>query len=210
MKKEARLHVRHATVRLLGVVHGLEREGRRVRQAFASFEPDCCAVGIPREDIETLRQCRGSDEAVDFEMTSDREIFFQQLAAYGTVTVPPADLVAAATLADEEDVALEAIDLDDEAYTSLFTDEVSLLGLIYNRWRNRRARKKMRTAADSAEGFVLAWDSSFDATRSFRAIKQAQEKHMANRLWSLAGEFSRILAVLPIERFDGVASGLGH
>ncbi len=208
MKKEARVQVRHASIRMLGVVHGLEREGRRVRQAFLGFEPDCCAVGIPTEDIETLRQCRTSDEAADFDMTSEREVFFQHLAAYGTVTVPPADLVAAATLADEEDVPLEAIDLDDEAYTSLFTDEVSLLGLIYNRWRNRRVVKKPFDAA-SAEVFVMQWDSSFDGTRSFRAIKRAQEKHMADRLWSLAGEFNRILAILPVERFDGVAARLG-
>ncbi len=209
MKKDTHVRVRQATIRMVGVVHGLEREGSRVRQAFHGFEPDCCAVGIPREDVETLRQCRGTEATADFDMTAEREAFFQQLATYGAVTVPPAGLVAAATLADEEDVPLEAIDLDDEAYASLFTEEVSLLGLIYNRWRNRRAIKKPFDAA-SAEGFAIQWDGSFDATRSFRTIKRAQEQHMADRLWSLAGGHSRILAVIPIERFDGVAARLSH
>lgn len=210
MKKDTSIRTRHATIRLLGVVHGLEREGKRVRQAFRGFEPDCCAIGIPEEDIETLRQCHDQDpEDMDFEMTPGRETFFQQLATYGTVTVPPADLVAATTMADEEEVALEAIDLNDEEYATLFTDQLSLLGLIHNRWKNRRAKKKTFAAA-SAEEFVVQWDNSFDATRSFRAIKRVQEKHMADRLWSLAGRHSRILAVIPYERFDGVATGLEH
>ncbi len=207
MKKDVSLRVRHASIRLLGVVHGLEREGKRVREAFLSFEPDCCAVGIPEEDVETLRQCHG-DETAAFDTTPERDIFFQQLATYGSVAVPPADLVAAMTLADEHDVALEAIDLNDEEYASLFTDEMSLLGLMFNRWRNRRAEKKSFDAG-SAEDFVLEWDGMFNATRSFRGIKRAQEKHMTDRLWGLAGRHSRILAVVPIERFDGVADGLG-
>ncbi|MFO8133589.1 MAG: hypothetical protein R6U10_06650 [Thermoplasmatota archaeon] len=207
MKKDVSLRVRHARIRLLGVVHGLEREGRRVREAFLAFEPDCCAVGIPGEDVETLRQCHG-DENPDFDTTPEREAFFQRLATYGTVVVPPAGLVAAMTLADERDVALEPIDMDDEEYASLFTDEMSLLGLMFNQWKNRRAEKKSFDAG-SAEEFVLAWDGMVNATRSFRSIKRAQEKHMVDRLWGLAGRHSRILAVVPIERFDGVASGLG-
>ena len=208
MKKDTSVHVRGATIRLLGVVHGLEREGKRVQQAFLAFEPDCCAVGIPKEDVETLRECRGIDQP-EFETTSERDVFFEQLATYGTVTVPPVDLVAAVTLADEEDIPLEGIDLDDEEYASLFTDEISLFGLMFNRWKNRRAEKKSFEAA-TAEDFVLRWDSRFNATRSFQAIKQAQEKHMADRIWQLAGRYSRILAVIPYERFDGVAAGLGH
>ncbi len=208
MKKDATVRVRDAKIRMLGVVHGLEREGTRVQQAFLAFEPDCCAVGIPEEDIETLRSCR-EEEKPDFETTPERDLFFEELARYGTVTVPPVDLVAAATLADEEDIALESIDLNDEEYASLFTDEMSLLGLMYNRWRNRRAEKKNMEAA-SAEEFVLAWDDMFNATRSFRAIKRAQEQHMIDRLWSLAGRHRRILAVIPLERYNGVASGLGH
>ncbi|MDD3492429.1 MAG: hypothetical protein PHU95_01125 [Candidatus Thermoplasmatota archaeon] len=208
-RKEETVVVGASTLRLLGTIHGLKREGQRVRAAFEEFGPDCLAVGIPREDVETLGACSAEKSGdVEFETSEEQDYFFDCLATFGEVRVPPPDLVAAYLLSREKGVPLEALDMDDDRYAQVFTDHVSLLGLLRVSRKNRRVQKR-GLAADSPEAFVLEWDSKVNATKQFRAVEAERERHMAHRLFELAQRYPRILALLPYPRYDGVLSHLG-
>lgn len=207
-RKEETLLIAHSTLRLLGTIHGLKREGQRVRAACEDFGPDCLAVGIPREDVETLSACStGGDKAVEFQTSDEQDYFFDCLATFGEVRVPPPDLVSAYLLSQERGLPLEALDMDDDRYAQIFTDHVSLLGLLRVSRKNRKARKR-GFAAESPEAFVMEWDNRVNATKPFRAVEAERERHMAHRLVELTQRYQRILALLPYPRYDGVRSHL--
>ena len=206
-RKEDTLAIGESTVRVLGTIHGLNREGQRVRAAFEEFRPTCLAVGIPAEDFEILGTCK--ERELDFETSEDQDYFFDCLATFGEVRVPPPDLIAAFVLSQEHGVPLEPLDMDDDVYAQLFTESVSLLGLLRGSRKSRRARKR-GFAADSPETFVMEWDNHVNSTKQFREVERKRECHMADRLFELTQRYHRILAVIPYPRYDGVVSRLRH
>jgi pheromone shutdown protein TraB len=185
----------------LGTVHGLKSEGERVRAAFDDVHPNCLAVGIPKEDIETLKACTSGE--IDFEPSEYQIRYFNCLTTFGEVRIPPADLVAAYLLAEEYNVPLETLDLGDEQYAQLFTKNISILGLLRSSRKNKKAWKQ-EFLAENPEAFAIEWDKFINASKQFKTIEKERERHMAERLFEVAKQYDRILAVLPYPRFDGI------
>jgi hypothetical protein len=204
-KKEKTLIVNKSMIRLLGTVHGLKREGERVKAAFQEYQPDCIAVGIPLEDLETLESCTVKE--VDFVTSEDQNYYFDCLASFGEVRVPPADLTATFLLSKEYCLPLEALDVGDDQYAQLFTKNVSIVGLLLASRKNKKVRKQ-GLVAENPEAFALEWDNYNNATKPFQAIEKAREQHMADRLFEVSQQYERILAVLPYPRFDGILKHL--
>jgi pheromone shutdown protein TraB len=204
-KKDKTLIVNESRLRLLGTIHGLKREGERVRAIFNDVMPDCLAVGIPEEDITTLETCKS--EEIDFETTEDQAYYFDCLTTFGEVRIPPADLVAAYSLAEEYNLPLKALDISDKQYAQLFTNKVSILGLLRASHKNKKIRKQ-GFIAENAEAFALKWDEYINTTTQFQAIEQERERHMADRAFELTQQYERVLAVLPYPRFDGILQHL--
>lgn len=204
-KKDKTLTINGSTLRLLGTVHGLRREGERVRAAFDDMQPDSLAVGIPEEDIKTLDSCTSKE--INFETSEEQKYYFDYLSTFGEVCIPPADLVAAYLLAKENNLPLEALDIGDERYAHLFTKKVSILGLLRVSHKNKKAQKR-GFSAESPEAFSLEWNEHINATKQFHAIETAQKRHMADRLFQITQQYDRILAVLPYPQFDGVLEHL--
>lgn len=200
MKKEKTIVIKNCTICMLGVIHGLEKEGERVKYAFKRIKPDCIAVGIPKEDIDTLKKC--IEEETEFEITPYQEYFFECLSSYGKVSIPPKDLLIAYNLSVKEDIPLEPIDMDDEEYATVFTENVSLLSILRTSRKMKKLAKK-KFFAQKAEEFVEEWEK-WMCTKSFYVVENAREEKMASRLFSLANRHKKILAVIPYQRFDGV------
>ena len=203
MDKERTVTVKNCTIRLLGVIHGLEKEGERVRAAFYDFNPDCIALGIPKEDIATVEKYE--EESMEFDMLPEQKRFFECLSHYGKVAVPPSDLTTSYELSVENDVHLEALDIDDEEYAEIFTKKISLISFMRNSRRNKKLIKKEFDVPTAGE-FVEEWERHYNSVKAFRIIEKAREENMASRLVSLADKYGRILAVIPYQRFDGVAN----
>jgi len=205
VKKERTLVVDSCTIYIVGVIHGLEREGERVRAAFRDFRPDCIALGIPAEDIDTIKKF--ADEGMEFDMLPEQERFFEHLSRYGRTSVPPPDLLASYNISVEEGIPIETLDMNDEEYAEVFTKKVSLISFIRNSRRNKKL-VKMEFDAPTAEDFVDEWERRYNSMRQFKAIERAREKNMASSLVSLAGKYGRVLAVIPYQRFDGVVNSI--
>jgi len=201
VKKDRTLTVKNCRIRLIGVIHGLEREGERVRYVSEEFMPECIAIGIPREDIDTIKKF--VEEGFEFDMSPEQERFFENLSRYGKISIPPSDLIASYKISEEKGIDLRAIDLDDELYADVFTKKVSLISFIRNSRRNKKLMKR-EFDSGSAEEFVEEWEKHYNSLRAFRAIEKIREENMASQLFSLAEKYERILAIIPYQRFDRV------
>ncbi len=189
---------------MLGVIHGLEREEEKVKCAFKRIKPECIAAGIPREDVAILRKCvEGDTEGeVELETTPEQDYFFECLSSYGKVSIPPKDLLAAYTLSAKGNITLEAIDLDDEEYAAAFTKNISLFGILKSSRKMKKVQRRKFSAHTPGE-FVEEWER-WVSPKSFHALEEMREEKMASRLFLLADEHTRILALIPYQRFDGV------
>ena len=191
---------------VFSTVKGLESERPLVREAIASARPEAVALPVSAEGLRGLRALHGGREP-EFFLSHYEEIYALKLSRYGRVSVPPPSFSEAYAASVERSIPVRAIDLSEEEYASAFCESVSTLGLIYHslRWRWLRRR---RFRAETPEEFVLAWDRAVNSLRGFRSLEDRREEHMALRLRSLARKYRSILAVLELERTEGVVRRL--
>ena len=92
-------------------------------------------------------------------------------------------------------------------FSDAFVETVSTPGLLYHsvRWRWLRRR---RFNEPTARRFALAWDRAITSLKGFRNLELRREEHMARELGRLCGRHRKVLAVLELERMEGVLSRL--
>ncbi len=200
------LKIGNRYIYLLGVIRGLEADRDKVRKAFIKYKTKAIAISSSEEELEGLRDylAKRSDSVVG---TNLQTIFGIKLSQYGTVRLPPPAFSEAYEIFKDYRIPLLAIDMDKEMYHENFTKNVS--GLDYYRHiarMGRLERKKFKEA--TAEEFVLAWDKHICGLKGFAAVEWNRELHMAERLRELSKEYDSILAVVELERENGIAKKL--
>lgn len=187
-------------------VKGLERERRAVRRAVLESRPDVVAIPVSPEGLRGLRAIwKGKDPEIF--LSHYEEIYAVKLARYGRVSVPPPSFTEAYAAAAGEGIPVRAIDLDEEAFSDAFVQSISSANLIYHSLRWRWLRRK-RFDQDSARDFALAWDRAITSLRGFQNLELRREEHMAGALGRLCARYRKVLAVLEIERLEGVLARL--
>ena len=193
-----------ASVRILPVVRGLPSETSTVASAIESMTPRVVALSIGPEELETLRAYDGPAlEPENFE----EEIYVAGLSAWETPIKPPPCFTEAVRAADKGGIRLEALDLDEEAYTQAYVECVSTLELIFQGRMERKLAKKRFQAATPRE-FVLQWDAEVNRPPGFKKLQARREAHMASRLREIAERGGTVLAVIETERVEGVLAEL--
>jgi hypothetical protein len=190
------LKINSCDLYILGVIHGLISERKKVREAFQIAMPSKVALGIPPEDLRNL------ENHEDFD-SSNQEDFFQLLANYGEVAVPPLDLVESIKICEEERIPIQAIDMDDENYAEFFTKNVSIWGILKNSRKMKKMKKKKEKKFATVEEFIKDWDEQFTSIKSFKKVEEKREEEMALKLMKMANE-DRILAIVPYQRMEGI------
>jgi len=199
MKK---LKIWGCTVYFLPVIHGLVEEGERVRKAIEDVMPSCIAIGISPEDIDALK-----NYDKEMQIPPHYEYYLAYLSNYGKVSLPPPDIKVAYEFSKENNIDLKAIDIDDDEYSDLLVKNVSIISLIRHSRKIKKLRKKS-FKAENAHDFVFEWDKYMLSVKAFRKIERAREKKMAENLCNLSKNYDKILAIIPLERFDGVINSL--
>ncbi len=202
MAKMKEMKIEGSTIHILPVIHGLSEEGENVEKAINKINPDCVAIGISKEDVEAIKNYNGR-----MEMPPQYEYYLLYLSNYGKVAVPPPDIKKAHEICTKKNIEIAAIDVDDDEYADLLVKHVSIISLI----RQSRKMKKLKNKkfrARNAKEFVFEWDNYMTSIKAFRKIEEAREKKMALNLQKLAKRFKKILAIIPLERYEGVASEL--
>ena len=200
------LTVGNAKVYLLGTIKGLKSEAENVKKAYRIAIPDIIGLHISQGEMKGLEATvRG--EITEMGLSHYEEIYGVNLAAYGEVQVPPPSLVMAYRIARKKDIILAPLDMNDEKYADIFTKTVTTFHLIRHSFRVKRLRKRKFNSPD-ARSFVLDWDAQINKVKGYREIEEARERYIAENIMYLSKEHSRVLAVLELERLDGIYTKL--
>lgn len=193
-----------SSVFVLPVVRGLPRDGRAVLAAMDRVRPGVVGLSISPEELDALRAYDGKPLAPD---NVEEEVYVAGLGAWEEPVKPAPCFTDAVAAAPKRGVRLEALDLDEDAYTDAYTRCVSTLELLQQgRLENRLGKKRFH--ARTPEEFVLEWDAEVNRTPGFAALQRERERFMADRLRALAGEAPRVLAVVEVERAKGVLAAV--
>lgn len=194
------LRVNGCTVRLLGVIKGLESEIGKVEKAFDEFKPDKVAVSLSKEELAALDNIPEDYEPM---LTRYEEIYAEGLARFGEVSAPPPCYIAALELAKRDNVPILPVDLDEESFTELYT--LAVTGPTLFRHSTRTWLLKRRHFSDeSPEEFVYAWDRAVNGLEGFRKIEVKRAEAMAKGIVTACNGASKVLAVIELERADDV------
>ena len=201
---QARLRIGGCDLLALGTIPGFGPDGERVEQAFQAFLPDCVALGVPPEDLGVLEALATAEPKPELPPLDEAmERLLELLARFGPTAIPSPDLERATTLAREAGVAVEALDLGDAEHSQLYTKHVKFRHVVQS---NSIKRRLLSVGVDGADAYALsdAWDAAWTRPKGLRAVEEARERHMADRLRETAAGHARLLAVLPAPRMAGV------
>jgi hypothetical protein len=206
---EARLRLGGCDLRLLGTIQGFVPEEARVRDAFSGDPPDLVALGVPPDDLPALEALRTAAQAAQEDLVGPdaaSERLLQLLGRFGPTRIPSPDLEAAYGLAREAAVPVEGIDVDDASHSAEYVKRVKVRHL----WRapKREARllaKGFESAPDPYE-LVRLWDAEAHASRPLREMEALREAWMARRLREVCAGRSRVLALVPAARWQGIVA----
>ncbi len=200
------LRVGGASIHLLGTIKGLKSEEKRVEEAIETTEPDVIGLHIHADEMRGLGAViRG--ELKEMGLSRTEEMYGSSLSKFGEVQVPPPSLVAAYRVAKDRKIPLAPLDIGDDDFAEAFTKNISTLQLIRQSFRVRKLARRRFHCKDAAS-FVREWDSIINGLRGYRKIEGLREEHMADNLRLLAKENGSILAVLELERLDGIIDRL--
>lgn len=195
---------------LLGSVFGLASEQDRVERALEAASYERLLLGISREALDAIEVHEGDPPPVDPEdLEPMTQVYLAQLARFGPVHVPAAELYIAWRHATGQYVSVEAIDMSDAAHTEAYVQNVSVWETI-RKERRQRKRARQIDETDDVHEFVAAWDDVFFPTKGLKRVERARERHMAQQVLEATQDVRRLVAVVPDERLDGIVGRLAE
>ncbi len=194
-----------ATVSVLPVVRGLPSEADKVAESIGAWRPSIVALSVSPEELETLRRYGGGNLEPD---TTEDEVYVAGLSVWEEPVMPPPCFTRAVREAVARHVRLEAVDMDEEAYADAYTACVSTVEIILQGRLESRLLKK-RFHVSTPEDFAIAWDREINRTAGFARLQKERERFIAARLRGFAQGTARVLAVVEVERVNGVLAELG-
>ncbi len=205
---EKRLSIGSCDVLAVATIAGFEADAARIEAAFEAHRPDVVALGVPPEDLEGLTTLAEAKDPLELlpELSESEERFFELLARWGPSRVPSPDLEAVHRLATAAEVPMEALDMDDQTHSHVYIKQVGFRTVL----RSGRLQKKvlLEPFEDAADPYDLArkWDAYQNNLKQLRRVEEMREDHMAGRLREVAGRGGRLLAIVPVARFDGIVA----
>ena len=194
------LNVNGSSVTLVPVIKGLVEEGHRISEIINSAEQDCVALSISVEEIDGLRNL---DPSSEYEMNNVEIAYAKLLSDFGEVQVPPPCFYQAVLTADRKGIPTEALDMNDLEYTDAYCEVIKIRDMFRESIISKRILKT-KFDVTAVEDFILDWDRRINSPKGFRLLERRREEYIANRIKVLAGSYQRILAIVDMERSEGV------
>lgn len=175
-------------------------ERQKVGQALEESSPKVIALSISPEELDGLEKFRGGNvPAANFE----EDVYMERLSEFGEVSKPPPCFLEARDQAKVRNLKLEPLDLNNEDFTEAYVTHVTTIEMMFQ----GRVERKLRgphLQARTAEEFVLKFDKTINSKLGYRRLERARETHMAKRLAKLMDESATTLALVELERAEGV------
>lgn len=198
--------VQIGTTRLtvVSVIRGLLSEETKVQEAVMGAIPEAIAVSISKEELAGLRNM---DEDLEYDMSDIETLYSDVLSGFGEVTLPPPCFSVALELSEELGVPILPIDMNEELYSATYCTLVGAVDLIRESLFLKKLRKKLMRCTTPAD-FVITWDSLINRSKGFSLLSAEREEHMAGVLKRLSRKYDDVVAVIELERVEGVLSHL--
>jgi hypothetical protein len=192
------------SVTVLGPVRGLLAEAEPVRQRLTASRPGVVGVAVSPDELIGLRDYfvqATTEPVVPLAPTEAAEI--RALSRYGDIAVPNPAVLAAIGWADAAGIPVEAVDLDDDRYATLFADTIGYFELVRRTLRERRVGRKP-PHPPTADEFAIAWSNTIEHGAGSRRLRARRDAAVVEAVGRLKARFPSVGVVVDRERFDGV------
>lgn len=199
------LQVGDCKVDILPIVNGLISEADRVREEFSEHEAYGVALSI--EGIQCLKNRRNIEEM--FDVSELDMVYAKHLERFGEVEIPSPAMYTFIDLVTERGKLCIPLDMNDSDFTELYCDNVGAIEFIKE---HNVAKKGMKRIFDGStpEKMAKQWDDFVNSNlKSYGKLSKLREEHIANEIKDIAKYKRELLAIIEVERVDGVVSLLG-
>ena len=199
------LQVGDCKVDILPIVNGLISEADRVREEFSDHEAYGVALSI--EGIQCLKNRRNIEEM--FDVSELDMVYAKHLERFGEVEIPSPAMYTFIDLVTERGKLCIPLDMNDSDFTELYCDNVGAIEFIKE---HNVAKKGMKRIFDGStpEKMAKQWDDFVNSNlKSYGKLSKLREEHIANEIKDIAKYKRELLAIIEVERVDGVVSLLG-
>lgn len=191
-------------VDIVPVVNGIVSEADRIRDLIGDYEAYATSLGI--EGVQMIKNRAGIDE--EFEVSELDLVYAKHISKFDRVEFPSPVMCAFIDAVKKKDMNVIPLDMNDEDFTQMYCDTVGTWDFVKE---HRLAKKGMKKTfkLESAEGFALEWDSYVNTVKGYRELSIKREAYIADQIRDIARFKKSLLAVIEVERADGVVSQLG-
>jgi len=187
---------------ILPIVKGLVSESKKINEAYGGYEAYAIALGL--EEIEALAH---RTEIDDTEIGELDLVYAHKLNDFGEVEIPTPAYCELVDICKSEGMNVIPLDMNDEEYTDVYIKTVSTMEFLKE---HRMAKKGMKRRFDmsSPESFAMDWDAYVGSIKGFSELNAIRERHIAYRIKEVSKFRRSLLAVVEVERMDGIIKGL--
>ena len=196
--------VGNCSVDILPVVNGLVSEAGRVRGLIGDYEAYAVSLGI--EGVQTIKNRANIDE--EFEVSELDLVYAEHISKFGQVEFPSPAMCALIDSVKEKGMNVIPLDMNDDDFTQMYCDTVGVTDFVKE---HRLAKKGMKKnfRRDNPESFTKEWDEYVNTVKGYRETSRNRERYMAAQIRDIARFKGNLLAVIEMERVDGIVSELG-
>lgn len=194
------LRIGECDVDILPVVNGLVSEADKVKAAFEGHEAYSASLGI-----EALQAIKHRHEiGLDNVDVSELDIVYsKKMSIFGEIQAPSPAFCELVDLCSEKGMEVIPLDMSDMDFDAAFVECVKATEFTsVHRMAKKGFSKKMDES--SPEALAIAWDKFVSKTKGFGRLDKCREQHIAREIIDTARYRRSLLAVIEVERVEGV------
>ena len=192
------------SVDILPVVNGLVSEAEKVRELIGDYEAYAVSLGI--EGVQTIKNRANIDE--EFEVSELDLVYAEHISKFGQVEFPSPAMCALIDSVKEKGMNVIPLDMNDDDFTQMYCDTVGVTDFVKEHSLAKKGMKK-HFRLDNPESFAKEWDEYVNTVKGYRETSRNRERYMTAQIRDIARFKGNLLAVIEMERVDGIVSELG-
>ncbi len=194
------LTIGKCVVTILPVVNGLVSEAEKVKNEYGKYEAYAASLGIESLQALKLRESIGMD-SID---VSELDIAYaKKMSIFGEIEVPSPAFCELVDRCAADGTQVIPLDMNDAEFDDAFLNCVSAVEFTSV---HRLAKKgyTMKMDESSPEALAREWDRYVSKKKGFGRLDKLREEHIAKELIDITKYRLSILAVIEVERVDGI------
>jgi len=201
------LNKKGSKIYIFGIVKGLVSEAKRLKKKIRSLRFDIGGLPISNEERKGLKEfMQSKDIETNVEPSTPERVYAEKLKRFGEVSLPPPSYTFFMNYCLENDIEIEALDMDEEHYTMAYCEHVTGTQWMRQALREKGLRRKKIEAENPAE-FAIEWDQFINKLKGFQKLEAHREKVIAKNIDRIS-ERGDMVAVVEEERIDGIFDNL--